>query len=94
MNWEKFLQPTFAKLALASLLFIVFVPFLEIDTGIRCITVPCLSSQLNTILSYHLFYFQHTYVRPHIYQILYINIVLGLLLSYFASCALLSSRTK
>jgi hypothetical protein len=108
MNWKKLLQPTIGKFALAALFFITFVPFIEFDTGIRCITVPCPSSSVGSILSYHLFYFQHSYVRPHIYhlhereetvapaplEILYINIVLGSLFSYFAACALASFRSK
>ena len=87
MDMKEFLAPTPFKLALAVLLFALFVPFITYDTGIRCIRAPCPSAATNSVLVYayySLIVFPHTSIYALNFQML----AIGLALSYPASCFL------
>ncbi|MGK0208767.1 MAG: hypothetical protein ACI83O_000021 [Patescibacteria group bacterium] len=45
--------PTYETIIIAIIIFF-FMPFINIDTGIRCITQPCNSSKYTGLLSYML----------------------------------------
>ncbi len=89
MNIKKFFKPTPAKIIFSILLFIIFTPFIYYDTGIRCVTTPCPAGATGSLLMYFLFSY-----NLHIYDILYMNLVIGLFISYIISSALISLIKK
>ncbi len=78
------MSPTPAKIVLFLILFVVFVPVLEYDTGIRCITTPCPSSAPGSFVAYLLS------PEKFIYQFYYLSIIVGIIATYLVSCLLLS----
>ena len=82
MKWDKFFAPTMEKFALLSIIFVLFVPFIEYDNGIRCIKAPCPSSDTGSVITYLI-------ISPskYIYSISAVNLVVGLVAAYLVSCA-------
>lgn len=78
-----FLAPTVMKLAMALLVFLLFVPFISHDNGIRCIKAPCPSVSTSPASIYFLFYPQY-----QIYEFQYVTAAIGLAVSYLVSCAI------
>ncbi len=67
------------RIVLALLLFIIFVPFIDYDNGMRCFTAPCNSTDLGSLIIYIFNGF------PHIYGINYPILFGGIILSYLIS---------
>lgn len=88
MSWKGVLRPTKAKIALFLIIFVIFVPLVEYDTGIRCIRAPCPAGATGPIL---ISLFSHG-----LFGLNYVVMVPGLIISYLASCgiALLYSRIR
>lgn len=84
MDWKELTKPSIGKLILTILISITLVPFIEYDTGIRCVTTPCASSAEGSIASWLLF--SHDF---DVYSVSYANLIIGLILSYIASCLLI-----
>jgi len=84
MHPKSFLQPTRTKIFLAAALFILSVPFLEVDTGIRCITIPCPASAARSVAEYL------SLSRAEIIGFHYPSLLAGLAISYFLACFLVS----
>ncbi len=86
MNWKEFFKPTLSKMIVLAIIFAVFVPFIHYDTGIRCIQAPCPAGATGSLLVYVLF--SH---NLYIYTggVLYINLIIGLFVSYLVSCILI-----
>ncbi len=89
INLKEFFKPTIAKIILFVIVFGAFVPFIYYDTGIRCIQAPCPAGATGSLLTYFLFSYNF-----YIYNILYINLLIGLFLSYIVSSALISLIKK
>lgn len=97
-DWCHFLLPTKAKLLLAALLFFIFVPFITYDNGIRCFKAPCPASDTGSLFSwlvprnwsnytFMLFGQRQSIPMPvHIYSLDLPLALVGIPLSYFASC--------
>jgi len=81
---RKLLRPTAPKVALFLLIFVIFIPFAEFDSGIRCITTPCPSGSVGSVLAYAFSF------HGAIYQFYYFSIAVGLVASYLISCLLFS----
>jgi hypothetical protein len=79
------LIPTTAKILIFIILFLLFVPVVEYDTGIRCITTPCPSGAPGSVLIYLMHF-------SHIYQFYYVSIVIGAVACYIIACLLWSLR--
>ena len=60
---------------LSGFLFVSFVPFLNYDTGIRCIKAPCPSVKNGSLLAYAIL------SQLTIYKVKYPTLVIGILLS-------------
>lgn len=90
MNW-KFFKPTIWKIVIFVIIFIVFVPFIHYDTGIRCEQAPCPAGTTGSLLKYILY--SHDF---YIYSggILYINLIIGLIISYLISCIIVTLYNK
>lgn len=86
MDLKEFFKPTITKIIVFAIIFIVFVPFVHYDTGIRCIQAPCPSGATGSLLMY--FLFSH---NLYIYSggVLYMNLISGLLVSYLLSGTLI-----
>ena len=65
---------------LAAIVFIVFVPFINHDNGIRCITAPCPADSTSTLLAYTLFFSHY-----HIYQFYWTSAAIGIIISLIIS---------
>lgn len=78
-----FFRPTWLKIIIFALIFVTFVPFIEYYTVINCIIGPCppLPGPTGSLLP---FLFPGHYI---VHSILYVNMVVGLILSYLISCA-------
>lgn len=81
MRVKDFLKPSLLKIAISIILFLVFVPFINYDTGIRCITTPCPSMANGSFLIY-LIFSQNFYV----YNLVFFNLIIGFIISYFFAC--------
>lgn len=81
---RELLVPTPAKIIIFLVLFMIFVPVVEYDTGIRCITTPCASAAPGSAAAYLLS------PEKFIYQFYYISIVMGIAATYLVSCLLVS----
>jgi|SRR3989344_2369872 len=90
MNLKEFFKPTIAKIIVFIILFISFAPFISYDTGIRCVTIPCPSSATGSLIQYLLFSYDFYIYFP----ILYTNLIMGIIISYLISCALVSIIKK
>ena len=88
MNIQSFLKPTIAKISVAVLILIIFVPFINYDTGIRCITTPCPANADGSIAMWLFSY--HSYI----YSIYYVNLIVGIILSYLISCLIVFIISK
>jgi len=83
MNWKKFFKPTILKIVVFIVLFLIFVPFIYYDTGVRCFTTPCPAGKLGSVMSYLMFSPNHFIYDDGIRSL---NIIIGIILSYLASC--------
>ena len=86
MKFTNFFRPTIPKVIVLIILAVAFVPFINYDTGIRCITTPCPSSASGSILMYLLFSYNFNIYTGGIN---YIILVIGLIISYLASCIII-----
>ncbi len=87
MNWKdvsELLRPAEKKVALFVILFVLFVPVVAHDNGIRCITAPCPATSYSSIL----FYLLST--SGAIYEYLYIPAMIGAVATYLIACLLAS----
>lgn len=84
MDWKQFFKPTIAKLALTIIIFAVFVPVFEYR--IRCQIPPCGVATRSIIT--------HVIKDINIEGINYVNIIIGLIVSYLISCATLFGIQK
>jgi ABC-type transport system involved in multi-copper enzyme maturation permease subunit len=81
-----FFKPTFWILIIGFILFVCFVPFVYYDTGIRCITGPCLEAgETGSLLTYILFSY---HLRIYTYGTQYFMGIAGLLAAYVVSCGI------
>ena len=83
---KEFIKPTIAK-AIITLVTFLFIPILYYDTGIRCITTPCPASANGSIIQYLLHGFG-------IHQVLWLNIILGIIGAYIFSCGIIYFLNK
>lgn len=81
MKVTLFLKPTVAKIVLATLIFVLFVPFIRYDTGIRCFQAPCPSGTYGSVVMW-LVKSAHFYI----YRISLTIVGAGTVLSYLFSC--------
>ncbi|MEK7257208.1 MAG: hypothetical protein AAB316_20810, partial [Bacteroidota bacterium] len=91
--WKEFLRQAKAKLALAAVLFLALAPFIDYDTGIRCIRAPCPSAATSSVLVYA-YHALIVFPNTSIYAINYPLLALGLVLSYLLSCMLAALYSK
>lgn len=87
MKWkeiDQLLSPTAAKIIIFLALFAVFVPVVEHDNGVRCVTAPCPSSSYSSAM----FYILSPY--KEVYQILSVSAVAGIIATYLIACLLVS----
>ena len=89
MNLISFFKPTIAKIIIAVIIFIIFVPFINYNTGIVCVTFPCPSSAKGSIILWLLFSYE-----LHIYSVYYVNFIIGTISSYIASCIIVFAINK
>ncbi|PIN94862.1 hypothetical protein COU53_01960 [Candidatus Pacearchaeota archaeon CG10_big_fil_rev_8_21_14_0_10_30_48] len=64
---------------LCLILFIIFVPFINFDNGIRCITTPCPADTTGSIVLWGVYHFSN------IYFINYFNLIMGLIIAGIVS---------
>lgn len=81
----KFLHPNRSKIIVSLIIFLVFVPFIEYDTGIRCSLAPCPSTATGSVVMYTLFSY-----NSNVINIFYFNLIVGAILSYLISCVLMN----
>jgi len=81
-NKLRFFKPTIAKLLIFLVVFVVFVPVVSIDTGVRCITEPCDSASSVSLIIYLISMFEDVTV----FEFLYTYIIVGVIVSYILSC--------
>jgi len=79
MNSKKFIK----FLILTLILFIIFVPFINYDNGLRCITIPCNSDTTSSILLWAV------YGLSKVYSISYFNLIIGLIVSIAISSTII-----
>lgn len=80
MHFKQLFKPDIKKIILSLILFLVFVPFINYDTEIRCIQAPCPSSGNASIMLYLLLY-----TNSHIYSINFFILFIGIVFSYLIS---------
>ncbi len=78
---KEFLRPTLWKIIIFIIIFVIFVPFIYLDTGIRCIQAPCPSGKIGSILFYLL-----QSKKLHLDGLYYFGLIIGLIVSYLLSC--------
>jgi len=83
MGLKKILVPNFKKVSLFLMIFIIFVPFINYDNGIRCILPGCDVINSGSLLVYSFWGF------PYVYQINYLILFGGILVSYLLSSFLI-----
>ncbi len=81
-TWN-FFKPTFFKIIIAAVIFFFFVPFVSIDSGVRCVTEPCDSESTVSLLIYIVSLFEGKVI---VYNFFYTNVLLGIIASYILSC--------
>ncbi len=86
MDFKECLSPQpISKAILALALFVLFMPFIQFDTGIRCIRAPCPSSTTASVALY--LYSAHiSYPNTMILGLDYQVAGIGIVLSYLISC--------
>ncbi|MEK6906479.1 MAG: hypothetical protein AABW81_02565 [Nanoarchaeota archaeon] len=89
MNLKKFLKPTKWKILTFVIISLLFIPFINYDNGIRCIKAPCPADTTGSVIMYLLLSDNF-----HVYKILYINLAVGLIISYLLSCMIVSLIKK
>ena len=89
MNFKEFFKLTKWKIFISILIFVLFVPFIYLDSGIRCIQAPCGALILGTIIQYLL---SHNFLIYAI-KINYLYLVLGIMSSYLLS-SLICNKIK
>lgn len=80
MNLKEFIKPNLTKIIIALILFILIVPFIVHDNGVRCITAPCDSETTSSIP----FYLLADYKK--FYEINYLALFSGLIIEYLVAC--------
>jgi len=88
MNFKEFLKPTTKKGIFCLIISFLFLPFISYDNGIRCITAPCPNSSIGSAFFYLLS------ENHNIYEVLYTNLILGLIVAYVISCAIIIGFRK
>lgn len=89
MNFKEFFKPNAKKIIIFTILFIIFVPFINFDTGIGCIKAPCNAGETGSLLT-----FLFSSYKFYIYYINYFNLVIGLIISYLISCLIVFVYNK
>lgn len=89
MSLKLFLKPSIAKIIISLLIFVIFVPFVYYDTGIRCIKAPCPAGANGSIVMW--LFFSYNF---HLFSISYVILIIGILLSYLVSCLILFAINK
>jgi len=89
MKLTLFLKPTTLKILLATFVFVLFVPFIHYDTGIRCFQAPCPSGAYGSVVMW-LVKSAHLYI----YRISLIIMGVGMVLSYIFSCGTVYTAEK
>ena len=90
MKGEMF-KPTKANIILTIILVIIFVPSLSIDNGVRCIRAPCDADMTASILIYLLALIGG---GSFIYEVFYLNLIIGIIASYIVSCIIIHVYEK
>ena len=86
---KEFLKPNQKKFAIAALLFILFVPFINYWNGIMCFRAPCPSDSTGSLLAFAIFSPTHL-----VYQVLFPIALVGLVASYLTACALMQWKAQ
>lgn len=89
MDWKAFLRPTITKTAVFTAISMLFIPFIDYDTGVRCFTTPCPSETTGSVAMWLLS--SHDY---HIYEYHLANLTAGLVLSYVLSCLVVLAASR
>ena len=84
INLKEFLGPSWQKIAVAALLFVLFVPFITYWNGIMCIRAPCPSDTTGSLLMFALLSPTHT-----AYSLNLPIALIGAAVCYAFACALL-----
>jgi hypothetical protein len=79
MDWKAFFKPTWLKLLLCVVLFVVFVPFIE-PHGFVCVRAPCPQPWPQSLVT------QFVFLRNPIAGIHYLTLVVGAVLAYILAC--------
>ena len=77
-----------ANIILFTLIFTIFVPFINYDNGIRCITTPCPADATGSIALYLI------KGLPNIYSINYINLIIGIIISIILAYIIIFTINK
>ncbi|MFA5106421.1 MAG: hypothetical protein WC506_05695 [Candidatus Micrarchaeia archaeon] len=93
---ECFSPRPISKVILALALFVLFVPFIQFDTGIQCMAMVCKSggpcpvihcdSTMSSSIALYLYSAHFTYPNTMIQGLDYFAAAAGLVLSYLVSC--------
>lgn len=94
MDWKSFLKPTKSKLGLAAVLFLLFVPFINYDNGIRCIRAPCPADTTGSVVMYSLQVAAENWRSVHIYHYELGLLAIGTIAAYLASCLLVFAYSR
>lgn len=78
--WDDFLKPTGKKTIISIALFLIFIPVVYYDNGVRCVTTPCNSQDLGSVF---FFLFSNNKIA---YGISFFDLIIGLAISYLAAC--------
>ena len=87
MNWKEFLKPSWQKIAVAALLFVLFVPFITYWNGIMCFRAPCPSDTTGSLLMFALLSPTHT-----AYSLNFPIALIGAGICYALACAFLGKK--
>ena len=82
---RELVMPSRGKIIIFLALFLLFVPVVNYDTGIRCITAPCPSSSPGSIFIYVLH-------GSQIYQFYYAAAIIGIVATYLIACFAISLK--
>lgn len=72
-----FLRPSAHQIVWTVMIVLLFLPFIQYDTGVRCVTVPCPSSAIASAAGYAFF---HT--QQEAYGVSWIILILGTIVTY------------
>jgi len=78
-----FFKPSILKIIIAAIIFFFFVPFVRIDSGVRCVTEPCDSESTVSLLIYIISIFEG---EVTVYGFFNTNVLIGIIASYILSC--------